>query len=220
MISVLLPTRGRVPVLHTMLTTLFTTVSDRRNVEVIARCDTDDQPTIDYLANTAGVKVICKERIGYAMNARMVNECAVEAMGHLLLVANDDLEFQTTSWDRKLEAVAAGYPDGIFALAVDTVLNNENLCFPCISRRTMRVLGCFFDERLLYPDIWIRDIMLAFGRVVRVPEVVIKHNWAGQSEDQIRAGQQVHGNAAYTALYDRCLIEGRGKIRRALAEAL
>lgn len=218
MISVLVPTRGRVGLLHTMLSTLYASVSDRNNVEVIARVDDDDLRTLDYLQMSAPAHVECirKERVGYAMNARMVNECAAEATGDLLLVANDDLEFQTLDWDVKLEAAASVYPDGIFDLGVDTVLNNDNFCFPCTSRKVVDVLGCFFDDRLLYPDIWLRDVMVTFGRAVRVPEVVIRHNWTGASEDQCQAAQRVHGNAAYAALYDQCLVEGREKIKLAL----
>lgn len=216
MISVLVPTRGRVELLHFMLSTLYASVSDPTNVEVVARIDHDDTPTITYLEMVSRVKCVRGPRIGYAMNARMVNECLSEATGDLLFVANDDLEFQTTDWDLRLEEAAAKYPDGIFDLGVDTVLNNENFCFPCISRRVVNIFGYFFDERLLYPDIWLRDVMAPFGRAMHVPEVVIKHNWLGQSEDQVRAGQRVHGSLSYTALYELCVAEGREKIRAVL----
>lgn len=214
MISVLLPTRERVPLLHHMLSTLYATASDPDNVEVIARIDADDKPTIDYLQSLERVKCVQGDRLGYALNARMVNECAVEATGDLLLVANDDLEFQTPDWDLKLKAAASWYPDGIFDLGVDTVLNNENFCFPCTSRRVVEILGCFFDDRLLYPDIWMRDVMMRFGRAVRVPEVVIRHNWNGQTEDQRRAMELVQ-RPGYDELYGRCVNEAFKKIQKA-----
>lgn len=210
-ISVLVPTRDRIAVLQTMLVSLYAKVSDADNVEVIARVDDDDQNTLDYLRRWPWVRLICKSRVGYAKNAQMVNECATESTGDLLLVANDDLIFETQDWDLKLATAAAAYPDGIFDLCADTVLNNENCCFPCISRRVYELLGHFFDARLLYPDIWLRDVMIPFGRVVRVPEVVIRHNWMGQTEDQQRAVSAVQ-NTNYEALYARCVEEARNKI--------
>lgn len=214
-VSVLVPTRGRVRLLNAMLSSLYATVSNPCNVEVIARVDDDDLPTIDYLSERSHVKCIVKPRVGYALNARMVNECAAEATGDLLLVANDDLDFQTLGWDRLLAAVAEKYPDGIFDLGVDTVLNNENYCFPCTSRKFVDLFGFFFDDRLLYPDIWMRDVMAPFGRAIRVPEVVIAHRWQGMTDDQARA---VHATNTpwHRALYEQCVNEGRAKVAAVL----
>src|SRR5262245_29639864 len=105
MISILLPTRGRVRLLDHMLRTVYATVSSIDNVEIITRVDDDDLETLEYLKRRAGVKCVCKPRVGYALNAQMVNECAAEATGDLLLVANDDLEFQTPGWDLTLSRI-------------------------------------------------------------------------------------------------------------------
>ena len=217
MISVMVPARGRTRLLRSMLSTLYATVSNPENVEVIARIDDDDEGMIHYLQLLPQVKVVCKPRVGYAKNAQMVNECAALATGDLFLVANDDLEFKTLDWDLELTKVAAQYPDGIFDLGVDTVLNNENFCFPCTSRKTVEALGFFFDERLLYPDIWMRDVMMPFERAIRVPQVVIQHNWTGMTEDQRRAMTAMHGHG-HSELYTQCVEEGREKIRCVLSE--
>jgi len=217
-VSILVPTRGRVEQLCTMLSTLYSTASDLTRVEVIARIDEDDQPTIEYLDRLPQVKKVCKTRVGYAKNAQMVNECAAQATGNLLLVANDDLIFETPDWDVKLETAAARYPDGLFDLGVDTVLNNANFCFPCTSQKTVSVLGFFFDDRLLYPDIWLRDVMLPFNRAIRVPEVTIRHAWRGMTEDQMRAVSVARADPNYDALYARCVEEGRRKIEAAMRE--
>jgi hypothetical protein len=216
MISVLVPTRGRIDKLHVMLTTLYETASDVNNVEVVARVDEDDTTTIDYIDALPQIIGVCLPRIGYAKNARMVNECASMASGNLLLVANDDLVFKTKDWDLRLEARASGYADGMFDLGVDTVLNNANFCFPCVSRELVDLFGFFFDERLLYPDIWMRDVMMPFGRAVHVPEVTILHDWSGMTPDQERALHMTIGDPFYPALYARCVDEAREKVRYAI----
>jgi hypothetical protein len=215
MITVMVPTRGRAGLLDWMLKTLYATVSDPANVEVIARVDDDDQETLDYLATRTTVKVLRGPRLGYDHVPHMFNECADASTGDLLLAGNDDLEFQTPGWDRLLEQAAARYPDGIFDLGVDDRLNNGNYCFPCVSRRVVELFGFFFDDRLLYPDIWLRDVMAPFGRAVRVDEVVILHKWQGMSEDQTQAVYATN-TMNHRALYERCVNEGRAKIATVL----
>lgn len=222
LISVLVPTRKRVPLLRSMMQSLLMTASESGNqVEVIARLDFDDDETLEYLRDWRwGPFIVGPRYDGYATLAMFINEAARLSTANLLIVVNDDVEFKTKDWDVKLVEAAMQFPDGIFNLGVDTVLNNENFVFPCVSRRVVDLLGCFFDPRLVYPDIWLRDVMMLFGRAARVPEVVIEHAWAGQSEDQVQAGRKVHGNAAYAALYAQCVEEGREKVRCALTHTV
>jgi glycosyl transferase family 2 len=214
-ISVIAPTRNRVPLLDHMLTTLDATVSDPARVEVILRCDYDDVLSIAYLCQRGTPFIVGSRREGYATLATFINEAARLSTGELVIVVNDDVEFLTADWDLRLTEAAAEYPDGIFDLGVNTVLNNPNFVFPCQSRRQIEVLGCFFDERLIYPDIWLRDVLLPFGRAIRVPEVTIQHNWLGQSEDQAVAASVAH-SSAHQAVYQRCVNEGRAKISTVL----
>jgi hypothetical protein len=219
MITVMVPTRGRTQLLHMMLNTLFATVSDQANVEVIARVDEDDQETVRYLFDRGQVKVLVGPRLGYDHVPHMFNEIAAASSGELILAGNDDLEFQTPGWDRLLEQAAAKYPDGIFDLGVDDRLNNANYCFPCVSRRVVDLLGFFFDDRLLYPDIWLRDVMIPFGRAVRVDEVVIAHHWQGMSEDQTQAVYATN-TERHRELYEQCVNEGRDKIATVLERVM
>lgn len=216
MIAVLVPTRGRVPLLHQMLTSLFETASGA--VEVIARVDEDDVLTRNYLQDRGDVVVLVGPHWdGYASLARMVNECAARATAPLMIVVNDDVVFRTPGWDRTLAARAAHYPDGIVSLGVDTVMNNENFVFPCVTRRVVQALGCFYDERLIYTDIWLRDVLAHFGRAIRAHDVVIEHCWRGMTPDQERALQTVQ-SPAYAPLYGQCVREGIAKVQGVLRE--
>jgi Glycosyl transferase family 2 len=224
-LSVIVPVRERVELLHHMLETLVTTADHPELVEVIVRCDDDDDACLDYLRRravtgwlnmTAPASFIVGSRLnGYATLPVFINEAARLARADLVIVVNDDVEFQTQGWDTRLVATAARYPDGFFNLGVNTILNNPNVVFPCQSRKQIATLGCFYDERLIYTDIWLRDVLQPFGRVVPVPEVTIAHQWRGMSPDQGQA-LAVTQTPAYQALYAQCVEEGRAKIRAAL----
>jgi len=225
-LSVLVPLRERITLFDHMIQTLVSTAAEPSGVEIIVRCDEDDEVTQTYLRHRAitwraqvceSAFVVGPRYRGYATLGTFINEAARLSRADLLLVVNDDVEFQTPGWDARLVSVAQRYPDGIFDLAVDTVLNNANCVFPCQSRRQMQLLGCFYDERVIYPDIWLRDVLQPFDRVIRVPEVVIQHCWKGQSPDQ-QGAAKIAGTAEHQKLYARCVEEGRAAIRRVLVE--
>ncbi len=208
--------------------TLAPFADDPSQVEVVLRIDWDDQETQAYVQHHqvtgwaamlgAFVAVSGSRLDGYATVPTFINEAADVAMGDLLIVVNDDVAFETQGWERLLVAAAAEYPDGLFDLGVDTVMNNKNFVFPCQSRRQIETLGFFYDARLVYPDIWLRDVLSPFGRAVRADHVRIRHEWVGQTEDQQRAAAKVHGNAAYGRLYAQCVDEGRKKIAEVLTK--
>lgn len=215
-VSVVLPSRGRVAALRRMAESLFRTATDPQGVELIVRCDRDDDETLQYLRQAGDFTFIVGSRInGYSSIATFINEAARLSHADLVLVVNDDAEFITRGWDTALREVASAYPDGIFDLGVTTIMNDSHFVFPCTSRRVINLIGVH-DERLIYNDIWLRDVMSPFGRAIRVPDVVIKHVWEGMTPDQQQALRIVQ-NGAYAQLYARCVQEGQQKIQEALA---
>lgn len=212
-IAVVAAVRGRVDLLRTMLRSLFRTADNA--VDVVLRCDSDDAEMLKYLSGRAGphfigagARFIVGPRMdGYTNLPAFANEAARLSRGDLVLVVNDDAEFQTQGWDTKLLERAAQYPDGLFVLGVDT-LNAGNFVFPCVSRRHIDLFGGVFDERVVYADIWTRDVYAPFGRAIRVPEVRIDHHWQGMSADQRRAVSQIDH-----ASYQRAVEDGRARVR-------
>lgn len=211
-ISVLVATRGRVPQLERMLQSCVATAVGA--VEIVLRVDYDDAPTIDYLRGRGSERFIVGPRLGYASMAAMVNDAARLSCADLAMVVNDDVEFVTAGWDRILGDIAARYPDGIFDLGVET-LNAGNFVWPCTSRRVIEAIG-IHEARVLYSDIWLRDVMRPFGRAIRVPEVTILHHWQGQTDDQQRALRAAQASG-HQAVYAQCVEEGRQKIGAMLA---
>ena len=218
-ISVLAPCRGRPDQVRRMVDSALAFASAPADVELVLRVDFDDDVMLRWLREevwTAPV-VIGPQYGGYRSLPRFINEAARFAQGDLLLVVNDDAEFQTRGWDRRLAAHAAAIPDGVFNFGVETA-NAGNFIFPCVSRRLVQLLGCLYDERLIYTDIWLRDVLAPFGRAIRVGDVTIAHHWAGMTPDQQQAqGETLTG--AYQARYHQCVDEGRAKVRAALERA-
>lgn len=216
-ISVLVPTRRRTHLFTQMLKSLRETAADALSVEVIARIDFDDPESAEYLRK-AGVLTIVGPHGGYESHPRMFNECARLASADLLLGLNDDVIFGTPGWDTRLVEEAAKYPDGIFNIGVDSVMNPDHFVFPFVSRTLINLFGCLFHEQLIYPDIWLRDVLMPFGRAIRIYDVTIIHRWVGLSSDQ----QQVMGKAhtpEYHVLYNACVQEGRDKVQKWLQSA-
>jgi len=214
--SVIAPTRQRVAVLDRMLHSLWATAGDPSHVEVVLRCDDDDHETVPYVQGRGTEMCLVGSRLnGYATLATLINEAARQATGDLVLVVNDDAEFQTPGWDLVLRQYAEPFADGLFDFGVETA-NAGHFIFPCVSRTLIEVLGCVFDERLVYTDIWLRDVLMPFGRAIRVPEVTIAHHWQGPTADQNVAAATTR-TADYAALYDRCVEEGRAKIRTVIS---
>ena len=215
-ISVVAAVRGRIELLRTMLESLDATASDPERVEVILRCDFDDTEMVRFLCGIGRHdRFIVGPRLsGYSALPAFANEAARLAHADLVLVVNDDVEFLTPGWDNALVEIAAQYPDGLFVIAVETE-NAKNFVFPCVSRKQIDLFGGVFDERIVYPDIWLRDVLSPFGRAIRAYDVKVAHRWQGRSRDQELALAIVQ-TAEHQALYARCVEEGRAKIATVL----
>jgi len=203
-----------------MILSAMATADDQEHVEIIPRVDFDDDESIAYLRMSPfpAPFIVGPRYRGYATLGMFINEAARMSRGALVFVVNDDVEFRTQGWDTKLQAVAAQYADGVFNLGVE-VENAENFIFPCVSRRLVHVLDGVFDERLIYPDIGLRDVLRAFDRAIRVPDVVLRHNWMGMTEDQQRVVGETQ-SPAYQELYGLCVREGVNKINAYLQTTL
>lgn len=179
-----MPTRGRLERLHNMLQSYDqTTMGCGSKSEVIFRIDDDDRATMDYLILHNRRMLVGPRLNGYASMPVFYNELAAAATGDLYMCANDDFVFRTPHWAEMLIRKAEEFPDGIFNLGV-TTLNADHYPFGIVSRLACDAMGFYWDPRIFWGDIFLRDVMAAFGRCVMVPEVHIDHDWAGNRPDQ------------------------------------
>lgn len=111
-VSVLVPTRGRVPQLRALLKSFDDTVFVPGSVELVFRVDADDPETLALLQETEWNVVL-----GPAMPAsRCYDELAAVAKGELLVRGRDDMRFDAADWQMHLLHAASQYPDGLFEL--------------------------------------------------------------------------------------------------------
>ncbi len=209
-ISVVAAVRERTDILERMLDSAVETAAQPDAVEIVLRCDFDDSRMIDYLTRACHRFIVGPRESGYVSLPGFANEAARLSRADLVIVVNDDAEFMTPGWDEKLVAHASRYPDGLFVFGIETN-NAKNFVFPCVSRRHVELFDGVFDPRVIYADIWTRDVYQPFDRAVRVHDVEVAHHWQGRSDDQERA-LAVTQSAEHRAVYVRCVEEGRLKI--------
>ena len=198
-VSVLVPTRGRIEQLARLVASYRATVGPDM-AELVFRIDDDDAESNAFLAPLPWTVLVGPRREGYRSLPVFFEEMRQAATGDLLLCGNDDMEFLTPDWPALVLATANQYPDGIFNLAVGT-LNAGNVPFSIVSRAAVDTIGYLQDARLYWGDVYLRDVMAAFGRVIPLPEVRIAHHWMGHTPDAVfhEAHQDLHG--AWTAEY-------------------
>jgi hypothetical protein len=197
-ISVLVPTRKRPALLRKMLKSFNETVLVPESAELVFRVDDDDPETLQLLQDETPWNVVLGPRHrGYGSLPSFFNEMAAVAKGELLMCGNDDMTFRTPDWPMRLLYEASKYPDGIFVLGVETY-NPTHFPFAVVSKYATQCMGHFWNERLYWGDVYLRDVMAAFGRAVRLEGIRIDHNWMGKTPDDTFRESDQH-NPAYSS---------------------
>jgi hypothetical protein len=216
-ISVLVPTRGRPDQVRALIRSYEATCGDPRICQLLFRADLDDQPTIDLLQRGPHKYLIGPRLNGYRSLPQFFQELYALAGGDLVMCGNDDMIFCTPDWPTKILAVANQFPDGVFNLGVST-FNEGHLPFSIISRAAVEAMGHVQDPRIFWGDIYLRDVMAAFGRVIMVPDVRVDHNWAGHAPDQtFTEAEQGRLPDRYWELHVEAIAEAVNKLRRLAA---
>jgi len=196
-VSVLVPTRKRVASLQRMIAS-YELNTPPSQAEMIFRIDEDDLETQMFLLNNGAYETIVGPRgEGYKSIPQYFAEMLARASGTLILCGNDDMEFQTPRWTEHVFALAERYPDGLFAIGVET-FNAQNFPFTIVSKKMVDRMGSLYDDRLLFHDVYLRDVAASFGRALRLPSVTIAHHWAGFAPDEVRKeAAGVQGETVY-----------------------
>ena len=101
-VSILCPTRKRVPQLRKYLNSIISTVYDFSNVEVLLAVDNDDHETLYTLKeyqSYPNIKYWTFERQGYQGLYNYTNFLASKAQGEFLQFGGDDNEHLSYNWD-------------------------------------------------------------------------------------------------------------------------
>lgn len=216
-LSLLVPVRGHEARRRRMWDSLVRTAW-ASPLELVLRVDDDEvgQETFDWAATLEPTPVILRgpRRDGYKSLPIFFNEMAAVASGDVLMCGNDDIEFMTPDWVEAILAHANRYPDGLFNIGTYT-FPAGSFPFSCVSKRLVERLGFLNDERLVFSDIFLRDVAARLGRLVLLPDVIIMHVGTADA-DAFETKADVHANAtAYWTLHEQCVAEAVAALRRA-----
>ena len=103
-VSILLPTRKRVPLLKKCVESLLDNAADPTKIQLLFGVDDDDPETIDYLKDFKhpARSVIKFQRQGYENLHLYNNSLASYAQGLWIMFFNDDAIMKTKNWDLEI----------------------------------------------------------------------------------------------------------------------
>jgi hypothetical protein len=192
----------------------MTTPRDPGYVEILFRADEDDRVTWSLLDNLDVDNVTVGPRLeGYRSLPTFFQELFQQSHGDLIMCGNDDMVFRTREWASRVLQRANDFPDGVFNLGVST-FNEGNFPFSIISRKVVETLGFIHDPRIFWGDIFLRDVMSAFGRAILLPDVRVDHNWVGHHPDQtFREADQGNLPSGYWEQHEAAIRDAVEKLR-------
>lgn len=179
--SLLLPTRGRVPLVQRLLDSVVETSTDLRRMEVVLYVDEDDQESRKISHSKLRLfKIVGKP--GETMGS-MNHDCYEASHGRHLMLINDDAVFRTPGWDTRILETADRFPDGITLIYGDDLDQGEAVpTFPIVSRIVCELLGelCPRGYRNLHIESHLLDIFkqlarLGHNRICYLHDVVFEH---------------------------------------------
>jgi hypothetical protein len=174
MISVLVPTRKRVPTFRRMAESIRGTASTP--VEIVTYVDEDeDDESLEQILDIAEV-MIEGPRLTFS---NYWNVLARAAHGDILMMCGDDTIFRTPGWDKIVTEAFDACPDKILMVHGDDGSPADLTHFatlPFVSRRWVEVAGRMTGEWFEgdFADTWINDIAKDLGRSQHVP-ILIEH---------------------------------------------
>ncbi|MCK9273202.1 glycosyltransferase family 2 protein [Candidatus Gracilibacteria bacterium] len=106
-VSVLIPTRGRVKRLEKCIKSFETNTEDLSKVELICKVDDDDEDTMkfimNYKTNISLNFIISPRKDGYGSLHEFYNKMAEISTGKFLYIFNDDIYMNTFGWEKIIE---------------------------------------------------------------------------------------------------------------------
>ena len=171
-LSLVIPTRGRVPSLLRLLDGLAALASGP--YEVVLVVDADDEPTLAVHRRETRCVVVAP---GSTMGAMNDAGCRA-ARGEFVMLLNDDVLPRTPGWDGKLLAAGRMFADGIVLVHANDTLMKQHLCvFPMLPRGLVAIPHDYRRYRIDDHIQHVFDILAALGerRTVWLPEVVFEH---------------------------------------------
>lgn len=190
LVSVMLPTRQRVPLLERTVRSLLETASQPSAVELNVAYDEDDDETHAYLTSEAWQQLLDKfgatsqthrcPAWGYGELHNYYNLLASTANGKWLLLWNDDCIMVGKDWDQQVRENQDFV--GLLHMVTDK-FRSELALFPLVPRVWTDIFGKLSLCNLC--DSWVQDICYEIGAVRMIPATVIHDRFdvTGNNQD-------------------------------------
>lgn len=189
-VTVMIPTRGRVKKLIRAVKSLWATAYNANRIEILLRVDEDDTETLEMLKTTPlNVKALVGSRKrGYLSLHEHIHDMANAAQGRWLMAFNDDCVMLSERWDFALDVLIAQDQNEPFEKDGDKgVLWADDfwLIFPTIegkenshelfvvAKETYKILGRLAGNTGV--DLWIDSVFTHLYRTATTPSIVISH---------------------------------------------
>lgn len=179
-ISLLMPTRGRQPLVRRFFESVLKNTFDKTRVELILYVDDDDFESHKICSNDLNLRVIIGPR--KTMGAYNT-ECYEDATGDVIILVNDDMVIRTPNWDLKIDELHNSIDDQIYLAYGNDLFKGKDLCaFPILSRKTCKLLkkpypteyrGAFIDTHLF--DIFKRLEKMGINRTFYMEDLIFEH---------------------------------------------
>lgn len=187
MISILVPTRGRPARFEEMTKSVWTSVEELNQVEIVAYLQDDDILAPSYRDTHGLTKFVHGPRL---VMSDMWNALLPHAAGDILQQSADDVIYRTLGWDLKVEEAFAACPDKILMCYGDDLgPNGKNFAtLPFVSRRWVDTVGYFTGPGFSadYSDTWVNDVAGMISRKKFLPIEIehCHHLWGKAPLDQ------------------------------------
>jgi len=233
-IAILTPTRARPGRLDTFIESVYQTAANPERVFCWNYID-DDDPRVKAYTDYADRQhdnscnlISEKDSVSVSWNTLALYATSKELtdnVADILVMGNDDLIYRTHGWDTIVEEESNKFPDEIYCMWMEDLINGEKHCaFPIVSRKWYTTVGYFTPGvfNFGYNDTWIFDVAKRVGRTHFIPNAVNEHMHftAGKSvmdDTYERNRTQERGN-----LYekDKVIFEDTASKRQADADKL
>jgi len=197
-ISLLVPSRERLNLKLTLISSIITSVKDINNVELVFGVDEDD-PTRETAYKIADaipfVRIVDIKNNGKFIGINKIwNILADNTKEEIFGYIGDDMIFMTPNWDEMImkEFTEPDLPKDKIKLVhcYDGHRMRDEICVNAfVHRKYYEVLGYFTKEDFLinWSDQWMYQTFAAFHRVKWIKDIHIQHNhwiYGGRKKDK------------------------------------
>jgi hypothetical protein len=188
LISVLIPSRGRIEKLKEVISSIADLSKDKSRVEILVRFDLDDEISLSKIRSLPydkiDIMVVVGERFGgYKGLHHHVNDLCAISRAEFVLLFNDDAYIKTKEWDE----IIAKYSGQLVVLNPNTKDVAQYLnTFPIVPTKIINELGHFSLQT--HNDTWIQEITRQLGIERAINDLVILHDRfdrTGNNKDQV-----------------------------------